>query len=64
MSSRRKDARWQCAYNMAATLNLDFEDFTGTGWAKLLVMAENFMIQAPDMEEVLYRQYVKRVAEE
>lgn len=29
--SKRKDARWQCAYNMAATLNLDFEDFTGAG---------------------------------
>lgn len=61
--SKRKDARWQCAYNMAATLNLDFEDFTGQGWQKLLVMAENFMIQAPDMEDVLYAQWQERIAE-
>lgn len=58
--SKRKDARWQCAYNMAATLNLEYDDFSFTGWNKLLKAADDYMTQAPEMEDELYRQWMER----
>lgn len=54
---KRKDARWQCAYNMAETLNLEYDDFSYTGWNKLLKAADEYLNEAPEMEDVLYEQW-------
>lgn len=57
MSSKRKDARWQGACNLAATLSLEFEDFSYKGWDKLLQQIEEYMNQCPEAEDILYQQW-------
>lgn len=47
MSSKLKDARWAMAYEMAASLDLDFEHFTYEGWNVLLGKAQSFLEKYP-----------------
>lgn len=46
--SKEKDARWGVVYSYIDPMNLDFEDFTFSGWQKLLDRADNYLELYPE----------------
>lgn len=57
---KRKDARWQYAFNGASLMGLDYEDFTAAGWQKLLDAGGAFMVRVPEAKYALYEQWKER----
>lgn len=50
---KRKDARWQYAYELAAKLGMSFETCTVDEWTVLLSKAEDFLKESPENEDRL-----------
>lgn len=50
---KRKDARWQYAYELSAKLGLSFETCTVGEWTVLLAKAEDFLNELPENEDSL-----------
>lgn len=51
MSSDMKDARWGLAYEWARSRGMGYEDFTYTGWQKLLDAAQRTVDLNPGIVE-------------